>query len=217
MYSFLTNRIIPTKKKKPKIFLMKNQEQLTSEDCIKDPSLMQRWHSILRDDRGVMRSTSLFFESKRELDPHLIPIFTLKAQDHLVRGVLYISLQKLYFSYDHIPGFEYQFAKDVFGSWDIWAKLTRSSLRHEFQSWRDELDIKIKANAIKQMMQASRTDDAKGVAAAKYLADKGYIEGTTRKRGRPSNDDIARERKAQLEVQNTLTADMERLGLKVVN
>jgi hypothetical protein len=174
---------------------------------------MKQWHSVLKDDRNVARTTSLFFESKREADPHLIPIFTLKDEDYTTGGVTYIALKPIYFSYDHIPNFEYQFALDVFGSWEIWTKLTRSYIRTEFQSWRDELEVKIKANAIQAMINASKESDAKGVQAAKYLADKGYV--TEKKRGRPSNEDVERERKLQAEVRDTLAADMERLGLKV--
>ncbi len=55
--------------------------------------------------------------------------------------------------------------------------------------------------------------DAKGVNAAKYLAEKGYLP----KRGRPSKEEVERERKIQAGVNKELESDMERIGLKVVN
>jgi hypothetical protein len=186
----------------------------SSTACIEDPESMKAWHSLMKDDRNVIRTTSLFFESKREENPTNVPIFTLKDFDYSADGVVYIALKPIYFSYEHIPNFEYDFAMDVFGSWEIWIKQTKSSLRNEFQAWRDELDIKIKAKAIKSMMEASLSNDAKGVAAAKYLADKGYVEGGT-KRGRPSKEDVERERKQQADIRDTLASDMERLGMSI--
>ena len=62
-------------------------------------------------------------------------------------------------------------------------------------------------------MIASGDNDAKGVNAAKYLAEKGYLS----KRGRPSKEEVERERKIQAGVSKELEGDMERLGLKVVN
>lgn len=162
-----------------------------------------------------MRTSSLFWEVRRDRteDSSFKPIFSLKPEDHYVGNDIYHSLKKIYFSYDHIPGFEYAFAMDVFGSWEHWVKLTKSSFRNEFQEWRDELEIKIKSEAIKRMLTASKSNDAKGVAAAKYIADKGYTE--VRKAGRPSKDEVAREKKIALGVSDTLAADMERIGLRV--
>ena len=44
------------------------------------------------------------------------PIFTIKDDNVIKDDVFYWSLKKIYFSYDHVPGFEYEFAKDVFHS-----------------------------------------------------------------------------------------------------
>jgi hypothetical protein len=173
------------------------------------------FHHLMKDERGIMRTTSLFWESRRDTsdDPKFAPIFTLKPQDWEKDGVLYISIKAIYFTYDHIPGYEYNFAMDVFGSWDHWVKLTKSSLRNEFQAWRDEMDMKLKAEAIQHMIKASRSNDAKGVAAAKYLADKGYLQN---KKGRPSKDDITWERKQLAREASDIMGDAERLGIKIV-
>ena len=172
-------------------------------------------HPLLRDERNIMRTSSLFWEVRRDRTDEAVfkPIFSLKPEDHVVDGITFWSLKKVYFSYDHIPGFEYAFAMDVFGSWEHWIKLTKSSFRQEFQEWRDELEIKIKSEAIKRMLTASKSNDAKGVAAAKYIADKGYTE--LRKAGRPSKEEVEREKKIAAGVSNTLAMDMERIGLKV--
>lgn len=178
--------------------------------------LFHFFRSQARDERNLMRTTSLFWEVRRDRaeDANFQPLFTLKDEDHEVDGHYFFSLKKIYMEYDHVPGLEYDFAKDIFGSWDHWQKLIKSSMRHEFQSWRDELDVRIKAEALRNMMIASRSPDARGVAASKYLADKGYAD--KRVAGRPSKEEVERQKKIATDVQNTLSEDMERLGLKVV-
>ena len=163
---------------------------------------------------GQFKTISLFWEFRQFSADHVEPIFTLKPHDIEKEGKVYPSLKQIYLTYDHVPGFEYEFATDIFGSWDHWLKIVESKMLKDYiQSWRDELDVRIKAQALKAMMHASRDNDAKGINAAKYLADKGYVS----KRGRPSKAELERERKIQAGVRNDLESDMERIGLKVVN
>lgn len=181
-----------------------------------DPEQMkQTWHPLMVDEQGRMRTTSLFWEVRRDRtdEAEFAPIFTLKSRDHIVGSVTYISLKQIYMSYDHTPGMEYEFAMDVFGSWDHWVKLQKSSIRNEFKQWQEELRIKRKAEAIKAMITASRSDDARGVAAAKYLADEGY---TNARRGRPSKEEVTRSLKEEASVHRDLASDMERLGISIV-
>ena len=177
--------------------------------------------SELKDKMGRFRTQSLFWEyafinNVREEENILDPIFTLKDQDIVKEGITYPSLKKIYLSYDHVPGFEYEFAIDVFNSWDHWVKLADNStadIKAHIRSWREELEIKLKAKAIKSIMQTSLMDDAKGFNAAKYLADKGY----TPTRGRPSKEELERHKKVEAGVNKELEEDMARLGLSVVN
>jgi hypothetical protein len=164
----------------------------------------------LKDKVGRYRTTSLFWESRH---PDYEPLYSIKEYDLEKPEGTYPSLKMIYLSYDHIPGYEYDFAKDIFGTWDHWVKLCNiSQLRTDIQDWRDELDIRIKSQSLKAMMMASRDNDAKGVNAAKYLAEKGY----EKKRGRPSKEEVSRETKIQSAANKELEADMERVGLKLV-
>lgn len=176
---------------------------------------LKKFHSQMKDDQGRYRTQSLFWELRYKSDESYIPIFTLKEDDITRDGIVYYSLKKIYMSYDHVPQYEYEFARDVFNSWDHWIKLTNSlqAIKDEIQSWRDELDIRLKAQALKAMIYASRDNDAKGVQASRYLAEKGYEV----KRGRPSKEEIEREKKIQAGASKELQDDMERIGLKVVN
>lgn len=177
------------------------------------------WRSVMKDEYHRARTQSLFWELRREdagdRVERIPPLFTIKDRDHTVDGVTYPSLKKIYMSYDHIPGFEYEFAMDVFGSWEHWDRLiNESAVRKYLKDWRMELEIKLKAKAMSQLIKASRENDPKGFQAAKYLADSGYRESG--KKGRPSKEEVERERKIAAGVSETLAADMERLGLSVV-
>lgn len=173
--------------------------------------------SDLKDDMGRYRTQSLFWELRFKDDSDKYsPIFSLKDYDLEKEGTTYPSLKQIYMSYDHIPGFEYEFAMDVFNSWDHWNKLandTVPNIKNTIKEWREELDIKLKAQAIKALIQTSRIDDSKGFNAAKYLADRGYAPS----RGRPSKEEVEREKKVQAGVSKELEEDMKRLGLSVVN
>jgi hypothetical protein len=171
--------------------------------------------SDLVDTLGRYRTVSLFLENYRtDATPAKYPpLFSLRDTDVVRDSVLYPSLKKIYFSYSHIPGFEYEFAVDVFFSWDHWIKLTEeSTLRHRFKEWRDELEIKLKAQAIRSLIEVSKVADPKGVAAAKYLAEKGYIS----RKGRPSKEEKERLLKQEAAVRDNLEEDMQRLGLSIV-
>jgi len=167
-------------------------------------------HDKLKDSQGRYRTTSLFWEFRQ---PGFEPLYSIKGYDLEKPEGIYPSLKKMYLAYDHVPGFEYDFAMDIFGSWDHWTKLCKiSQLRGEIQEWRDELDIRLKAINLKAMMVAARDNDAKGVSAAKYLAEKGYVS----KKGRPSKEEVERERKIQAGASAELESDMARIGLKLI-
>lgn len=172
-------------------------------------------HEDLIDEQGRQRTISLFWELRAQAPNHT-PYFTTKDRDIVREGVPYLSLKRIYLSYDHIPGYEYDFAQDVFGSWKHWLKMckTGAGIREHIASWREELEVRIKARALKNMMEASLDNDAKGVNAAKWLAESGYKPKD--KKGRPSKADIAAETKQQAAVNKTLQDDMERIGIKVV-
>ena len=169
-----------------------------------------------KDDIGHYRTQSLFWELRHGVDTiKYPPVYTTKDEDIERDGVEYKSLKKIYMSYDHIPGFEYEFALEHLGSWDHWNKLANDTipeLKNMIQSWRDELDIRLKAHGLKALIHASRDNDAKGVQASKYLVEKGYIQ----KRGRPSKEEVDRELKANTKLKKEFESDLERIGLKVV-
>jgi hypothetical protein len=166
-----------------------------------------------KDSSGRTRTSSLFIEHEVE---GYTPLWTIHPVARTVDGVLYQSLKAIYFSYDHIPGFEYDFAMATFKSWETWVRITNNSrIRNIIAEWREELDVKLKADAIRAMVEASKGTSAAATTAAKYLADKGYSQ---RKAGRPSKEEITRETRIAAGISKELDSDYERMGLlKIVN
>ena len=142
------------------------------------------------------------------------PVFTLKDRNIVKDGITYWSIKNLYFSYDHVPGFEYQFAKDVFGSWEHWQLLVESGdlVREYIEAWRDEMTIRLQARALESLFKTALFEGSKGTPAARYLADRGWEV----KRGRPSKDEVEREKKIAAGVHDEVQKDIERLGLALV-
>lgn len=171
----------------------------------------------MKDEIGRYRTQSLFWETRTQIRPtkdNYDAIFTIKNYDHEVDGKVYYSLKNIYLSYDHIPGYEYQFALDVFGSWEHWQKIANDSIfKKNVADWREELEVRLKADAIRSLIKQSRINDAKAITAAKYLAEKGYVPT----RGRPSKEEVEREKKIQAGVHKELQDDMARLGLSIIN
>ena len=167
-----------------------------------------------KDKMGRYRTQSLFWEMR---DPSMAPIWCMKDYDLVKGDKTYPSLKNLYMSWDHVPGFEYEFAMATLGSWDHWLKLcndTTPQIKDMIQGWRDELDIKLKAVGIKAIIASSSDNDAKGLQASKYLVEKGYA---VKKAGRPSREDVERELKTDARAAKEQQADLERIGLTIIN
>ena len=166
-----------------------------------------------KDKMGRYRTQSLFWEMR---DESMEPIWCMKDYDLVKGDITYPSLKKLYMAYDHVPGAEYDFAMEHLGSWDHWIKLcndTTPAIKDMIQAWRDEIDIRLKAKGIKSIIMHSLDNDPKGLQAAKYLVEKGYAK----RAGRPSKEEVERELKTDARAAKDRQADLERIGLKVVN
>lgn len=164
----------------------------------------------MKDIRGAWRLGSLFYEHAIE---GYSPLWTICDVDRTVGDVTYPSLKQIYMSYEHTPGSEYEFAIAEIGSWVHWERLIKSPLlRSTIQQWRDELEVKIRANAIKSIIKTSLGDSSASATAAKWLAEKGYSP----KRGRPTKEEKAGHLKQEERIDKEIQDDMERIGLKAV-
>lgn len=100
---------------------------------------------------------------------------------------------------------DYKAALELIGSWEHWEALVANPrFKEHLDSWRKEVEVKLRSEAIAHLRNQARTD--KGVAAAKWLAEQG--QEPKKKPGRPVANDPDR---------NKVNDDAKRLGLlKVV-
>ena len=164
----------------------------------------------MKDNFGKWRTYSLFYEHRRKTYPFY---WTLKERAISKEGNNIPSLKEIYLSYSHIPGSEYSFATEIIGSWLQWQRLCRSGLKPFIKEWRDELEIKIQATAMRSIIECSSDKMASSFQASKYLADKGYVP----MRGRPTKEEKANAISQDRDVAHEIQDDLERVGLRIID
>lgn len=164
----------------------------------------------MKDIKGAWRTTSLFIEHKSDDYPCY---WTFQDTSRVIDGTTYQSLKQIYLSYEHTPFNEYDFALEEIGSWEHWCRLCRAQkLKEMIASWREELEVKIRSNAIKSIIRTSLEETSAGATSAKWLAEKGYAP----KRGRPSKEEKEGFLKQEKAVLDEVEDDLVRVGLKAV-
>ncbi len=148
----------------------------------------------MKDTQGRYRTRSLFKE--------LIDNKTGSKYDYVYTLA---QAKKIYL--DTKDPTEYKAAMKLVGNWEHWMKLiiTPLFLLHLIK-WREEMEVMLRAEAIEDIRIAAKTQ--KGFSAAKWLAEKGW---DIHKRGRPSNNEIEREKRIQAGIKESLKDDAERI------
>lgn len=131
-------------------------------------------------------------------------VYTLKDEDHFYEGRLYPSLKRLYLEMADLT--EYEFANTYLLNWRHWKRLCENKLiRKYIDEWREELELKMRSKGVKEAIKAAEQG---GFQAAKWLADRGWAQ---RAAGRPSKEEIEREKKFQARTADEFSADVVRL------
>ena len=170
--------------------------------------IVRKEDNPLRDSQGRYRTQSLFWELRQEGYEYL---WTLFEEDLIKEGKKVPSLKKIYMSYAHTPENEYEFAIEMFGSWTHWLRLQEAPFfAKELTKWREELDIKNRAESIRAVIKASAEGD---VTASKFLVDK----FTPKTRGRPSKDEKNAALKQSVAEYEEYEKELSRIGLKAVS
>ena len=105
---------------------------------------------------------------------------------------------------------EYTVAQTLLEDWEHWQEVRNHPLiKPHVDKWAAELEVKLQSEAITQMKQHAKTQG--GIAAAKWLAEKGYTSDATKKNvGRPKKEEIAPPVPS-----GRIAGDMARLGIVV--
>ena len=127
--------------------------------------------SQLKNDSGALRTQSLFYELSYDNPEHAI--FTLKEDDiTLPSGRKAYSLRQLFLARTTFDPTEYEFALAVFGSWDVWQRLSKSArVKAHVEDYRHEAAVRRKAMAFGSIINEVREGGKSSFTAAKYLID----------------------------------------------
>ena len=152
------------------------------------------------DNRGNPLTQSLFLE----LGYNQFAVYTLKENDYEYEGKLLPSLKRLYLEMEDVT--EYDFASQHLLGWKHWVRLGENkNIRLHIDEWREELELKLRARAAKQMMELA---NAGSYQAAKWLADRGW---STRAAGRPTKAEKDGYKAIAERVNEEYSADVHRL------
>lgn len=157
----------------------------------------------LQDTMGRPLTQSLFLE----LGYSEYAVYTLKEQDYAYKGKNYPSLKRLYLKEEDVT--EYEFATKHLLGWQHWKRLCENKqIRKHIEEWREELELKIRSQAIRDMQGLCASENG-NFSAAKFLADRGWEK---RAPGRPSKAEKEREDRVADRLSDEFTADIIRLS-----
>jgi hypothetical protein len=156
--------------------------------------------SKMIDSTGRYLTQGLFYEVEYD---HTFAQYTLASNDKEVGGRTYPSIKRLYLELEDIT--EYEFANTYFVDFPHWQKICNNSyLRKEIDKWRNELELKLRARALKNLVGQAEKGNFN---AAKYIAGKEWES----KRGRPSKEEKAGVLKKEAELRDELAGEASRV------
>jgi hypothetical protein len=160
--------------------------------------------SKLKDATGGPLTQSLFLEIGYNTD---YAVYTLKAEDYEYNGVVYPSLRRLYLDFEDPT--EYEVASRCFLDWAHWKRVCANKLiQPHVEAWREELEIKIRSRAVRDLMNLCASESG-SFQAAKFLADRGWDK---RAAGRPSKEEMAKRAAIAENVESEFSADVKRMA-----
>jgi len=149
------------------------------------------------DDRRLLRTNSLIREGNSVASDKYPAMFTMADTNR--DG--YVSLYREYLADSDPTG--YTTALRVFGSWKLWKKLRASAtFQSYFDAWDEELEVKVRAEAVQNMRSITNP------AAAKWLAEGGWNGA---KRGRPTKEKKDRDARIEAAMREELADDADRI------
>lgn len=157
--------------------------------------------SKFKDSGGRFITQSLFLEYQYNTD---MAVYTLDEEDKEYKGVVYPSLKKLYLNSEDVH--EYTFAKAHLYSWSHWLRLLDNKwCRKHIDEWREELEVAVASKGVQDILDLA---EGGNFQAAKYAADRQW----NKRRGRPSKEEIAKDKRIEERIANEFEDDVERVS-----
>lgn len=151
---------------------------------------------------GIPYTQALFLELGYDVDT---AVYTLKDWDYEYDGHTYPSIKRLYLELEDVT--EYAFANTYFLSWNHWLRMCENkAIRKHIDTWRAELELKLRASALRAIVDMSADD--KGFQAAKYIAEAQWRKNSV---GRPKKDTSEQDAKLEEHLDKEFRNDALRL------
>lgn len=163
-----------------------------------------------RNELNQRYSKQLFYEQWIQLPVELRlgePPFTL----HNPREGL-ICFREQYINDADPTG--YKTSTRLLGEFGYWKFLFKAGwFREAVESWNEELEAKLQSEALDKIREIASGDDAKALAAAKFIAQKEYKKGGGPKRGRPTKEEVEGKLQQEVDDLKRLEEDASRIRL----
>lgn len=131
-------------------------------------------------------------------------VYSLKDDDCEYNGRIYPSIKKLYLEMEDPT--EYDFATKYLLGIKHWYRIYDNKLlQPHIDEWRFELELKLRSQGVKQLIMSAKKGSQ---SASKWLADKGWSD---RSAGRPSKEELEKEKKIRLNIEEEYADDIKRL------
>lgn len=168
--------------------------------------------SKFRNANGNLLTRGLFYETSDT--PETI-LYTLRDRAHED----YPSLHQLYLKEEDLT--EYAVATKYFEGWGHWLDICATSWFAPYiERWREELELSIRAEALKAIIEEARAGEKNALTANRFLVsggwrlpkDKTIIQNEEKRgRGRPSKQDIMNAADRTVRERDRLLADFDRI------
>lgn len=161
--------------------------------------------SIYKNKQGRWLTKALFYELTPAEKPHAV--FTMKEEDHVVKGKTFVSLRARYLTYTDPT--EYEFAQKELGGWSHWQEmLSCTEIADEVEQWRAQHTALLKSQACQSIWVSAM--EGGSFQACKWLVDEGWKDKPSA--GRPKKADITKAAK-----QAASTSSAVARGLELIN
>ena len=159
---------------------------------------------LLSNENDVPFTQSLFIEHAYDTSK---AVYSWGNKDKKYKGKVYPSLKCIYIEMEDLT--EYQFATTHLISWKHWKKFEGNAiLKKHIDEWREELELKMRSQAIRSIIEQS-TAESGGYQAARYLADKGWDK---RGAGRPSKEEKEKMQAMDEKLSERYSSDITRMN-----
>lgn len=176
-----------------------------------------------KDSMGRWRTQSLFYEyngpggwAYKDPSNYLLPIYNMKDEDSVGTDpegneIRLLSFKRLFIELGD-PTW-YTQATTLLGGMKHWQKcLNTRVLSGLIEECQEELEWKMRSEALKKATQVANSDSSQAFNAQKYLAEKGWEP----KKGRPTKAQIEKEARIKAKTDQEVHDDMKRVGLTLV-